>query len=103
MTIYFHKTTELNGSNSVKSALTSSAILKTENYDEYFFLSSILASVCPYKCSFSNRVSNYRQYFDELNLDGFDFTNGFKFSYVHKIENLKNLSINIFDLYFYQD
>ena len=38
-----------------------------------------------------------------MNIEGFDFTNGFKCSDVHKLEKLKNLSINIFELNFYQD
>ena len=40
--------------------------------------------------------------FNELNVEGFDFTNGFKCSDVHKIEKLNNLSINIFELNFHQ-
>ena len=36
-------------------------------------------------------------------IEGFDFTNGFKCSDVHKIEKLDNLSINIFELNFYQN
>ena len=49
------------------------------------------------------RVSNYKYYFDELNIEGFDFSNGFKCSDVKKFEKLNNLSINIFELSFYQD
>ena len=37
----------------------------------------------------------------KLNIEGFDFTNGFKCSDVHKFEKLNNLSINIFELQFY--
>ena len=37
------------------------------------------------------------------NIDGFDFTNGFKRSNVHKTNDIKNLSIDIFELKFYQD
>ena len=47
--------------------------------------------------------SNYKYYFDELNIEGFDFSNGFKCSDVKKFEKLNNLSINIFELRFYQD
>ena len=36
-------------------------------------------------------------------MEGFDFTNGYKCSEVHKFEKLNNLSINIFELNFYQD
>ena len=41
--------------------------------------------------------------FCELNIQGFDFSYGFKCSDVHKINELNNLSINIFELNFYQD
>ena len=50
-----------------------------------------------------NRVSNYRQYFNELNIQDFDFTNGFKCSDVHRFNELNNLSVNIFELVFYQE
>ena len=53
-------------------------------------------------CNF-NRVTIYRQSFNELNFEGFDFCNGFKSGDVHEFEKLKNLSINIFELKFYQD
>ena len=36
-------------------------------------------------------------------MNDFDFKNGFKCTDVHKIEKLNNLSINLFELYFYQD
>ena len=38
-----------------------------------------------------------------MNIDGFDFSNGFKCSDVHIFEKLNNLSININELGFYQD
>ena len=38
-----------------------------------------------------------------MNIDGFDFTNGFTCSDVHNFEKLNNLSINILEIYFYQD
>ena len=63
----------------------------------------ILASLHPGNDSHPNRVSNYRQYFNELNIQDFDFTNGFKCSDVHIIEKLNNLSISMFELNFYQD
>ena len=43
MTIFFHKTNEMNGSNYVKIPLRSNAILNIENNDKYCFLWSILA------------------------------------------------------------
>ena len=103
MTIYFYKTSEMNGSNYIKIPLRSNAILNVENNDKYCFLWSILAWLHPCNNNHPNRVSNYKQYFDELNINGFDFTNGFRCSDVHKFNELNNLSVNIFELNFYQD
>ena len=103
MTIYFYKTTERNGSNYVKIPLRSNAILNIENNDKHCFLWSILASLHPCNINHPNRVSNYRPYFNELTINGFDFTNGFRCSDVHKFNDINNLSINIFELNFYQD
>ena len=48
------------------------------------------------------RVSDYRQFLKELNFDGFDFASGFKCTDVHKFEKLNDLSINVFEMNFYQ-
>ena len=101
MRIFFYKTGELNRSNYVKIPLRSNAILIIENIDKYCFIWSILASLCPCKTNHPNRVSICRQYFSEININGFDVTNGFKRSDVHKFNELDNLSINIFELNFY--
>ena len=103
MTIYFFKTTEMNGSNYVKIHLRSNAILNIENNDKYCFLWSILASLYPCNNNHPNRVSNYKSYFNELNFQDFNFTNGFRCSDVHEFNKLNNLSVNIFELNFYQD
>ena len=103
MTIYFYKTIELNGSNYVKIPLRSNPTLNVENNDEYCFLWSILAFLHPCNNNHSNRVSNYRPCFDELNIQDFDFSKGFKCSDVHKFHELNNLSVNFFELNFYQD
>ena len=103
ITVYFNKTGELNGSNYVKFRLRSNAILNNEKNDKHCFIWSILASLHPCNNIHPNRVSNYKQYFNELNIDGFDFTNGFRCSDVHRFNELNNLSINIFELNFYQD
>ena len=103
MTIYFHKTTEMNGSIYIKIPLRSNAILNVENNDKYCFLWSILACLYPCNNNHPNRVSNYKQYFNELNIQGFDFNKGFNCSDVHKFNELNNLSVNIFELAFYQD
>ena len=103
MTVYFYKTVELNGSNYVKVPLRSNAILNIENNDGYCFIWSILARLPPWNNNLPNGVSSYRQYFDELNIQGFDFTNGFKCSDVNKFNELKNLSVKIFEIIFYHD
>ena len=101
--IRFYKTDELNGSSYVKIPLRSKALVNIKNNDKYCFIWSILASLHPCENDHPNRVSNYIQYFNELNFQSFDFTNGFKCSDVHKFNELNNLSVNIFELIFYQD
>ena len=103
MKISFYKTTELNGTSYVKIPLRSNAILNVQNNDKYCFSWSILASLHPCENHHPNRVSNYIQYFKELNFQNFDFTNGFKCSDVHRFNELNNLSVSIFELNFYQD
>ena len=103
LTVFFYKTDEFNGSNFVKFRLRSNSILNIENNDKYCFIWSILASLHPGKNNHPNRVSNYRQYFNEINIQDFDFTNGFKCIDVHKLNELNTLSINIFELNFYLD
>ena len=104
MTIYFFETTEMNCSKYIKIPLRSNAILNVEKNDKYCFLWSILAYLDPCNNNHPNRVSIYRQYFEnELNVQDFDFSNGFKCSDVHKFNELNNLSVNIFELIFYQD
>ena len=71
--------------------------------DKFSFIWSFLASLHPCDNEHPNRVSNYKQYFNELNIIGFDFTNGFKCIAAHKFEKLNNWSINIFEINFYQD
>ena len=103
MRVYFYKTGELNGSNYVKIPLRSNAILNFEKNDKYCFIWSIIASLHPCNNIDPNRVSFFKQYFKELNINGFNFSNGYKCRDVHKFTELNNLSINVFDLYFYQD
>ena len=97
MTIYFYKTVELNGLSYVKIPLRANAILNVENKDKNCFLRSILASLHPCNNKHPNRVSNYKQDFNELNIEGFDFTSGFRCSDVEKFNELNNLSINMFE------
>ena len=99
----FYKTGELNGSNYVKFFSRSKAILEIRKDDKYCSIWSIVASFHPCFNDNPNRVSNYRHFLNELNIEGFDFTNGFKCGNVHNFEKLNNLSINISELNFYQD
>ena len=79
--------------------------MNVENDDKYFSISSILAylPIADSKKGHATRGSTYRQKFNELNIEGFDFTNGFECSDVHKFEKIKKLSKNIFELNFQQD
>ena len=103
MKISFYKTTELDGTSYIKIPLRSNAILNIQNNDKYCFIWSILASLHPCENTHPSRVNNYLQYFNELNIQGFDFTNGFKCSDVHRFNELNVLSVNIYELNFYQD
>ena len=77
--------------------------MNIENNDKYCFIWSILASLHPCINNHPNRVSNYKQYFDELNNFGFDSTNGFKRSDFHSFNEINNLSIKLFGRNLYQD
>ena len=77
MTISFYSTGNMDGSSYVKIPLRSSAILNIKNDDKYCFLWSILAKLYPCENN-SNKLSIYRNYFNELSIEGFDFSNGFK-------------------------
>ena len=103
MTVYLYKTGYINCSNYVKIPLISNAILNIENNDKNCFIWSILASLHPCNNNIPNSVSDYRHYPNELNIERFDFTNGFKCSDVHRFNELNNLSFIIFKLKFYQD
>ena len=78
-------------------------MLNNEKNDKYCFLRSILAYLHPCNSNHPNRVSNYKQNFNELNINGFDFTNGFNCRDVHKFNELNNLSVEKFEIIFYQD
>ena len=95
MKISFDKSTELNGTFYVKIAVRSNAILNIQNNDKYCFIWSILASLHPCENTHPSRVNNYSQYFNELNFQSFDFTNGFQCSDVHKFIELINFSVYI--------
>ena len=103
MEISFYKTEELNGTSYVKNPLRSNATLNVQNNDKYCFIWSILASLQSCENTHPSRVNNYIQYFNELNFQSFDFTNGFKCSDVHRFNELNNLSVNVHELNFYQD
>ena len=103
MKISFYKTEELNGTSYVKIPLRTSSILNIQNNDKYCSIWSILASLHPCENDHPNRVNNYVHYFNELNFQSFDFTNGFKCNDVHRFNEINNLSVNVYELNFYQD
>ena len=103
MTIRFFKTGELDGSSYVKILLRSNASIIIKNDDKYCFIWSILASLHPCENNHPNRRSIFKQFFDEIIIEDFGFSIGFKCSDVHIFEKLNNLSIKIFELNFYQD
>ena len=82
--------------------MRSNALINIKNDDKYCFFWSTLASLLP--CNINpNRFPIYRQNFNQLNIQGFDFTEGFKCSDVYKFEKLNKLSFNINELKFYPD
>ena len=101
--IYFYKTDEMNGLSFVKTPLRSNAISNIENNGKYCFFWSILALLHPCNINHPERVSTFKPYFNEINIEDFDFSDGFKCSDVHKFEKLNKLYINISELNFYQD
>ena len=82
----------MNGSNYIKTPLRSNAILNIENNAKYSPIWSILARLHPCNNNHPNRVSNYKQYFNELKINGFNFSKGFRYSDFHKFIELKYLS-----------
>ena len=87
----------------MKILLRSNALIIFKNNDNSCSLWSILAYLHPCGNDHLSRVSNYKQYFDELNIEGFNYSTGFKCSDVLKFEKLNGLSINIFEFNFFQD
>ena len=85
MGISFHKSGEVDCSSCVKISLRKSARLNIRNDDKYCFLWSILAKLHPCE-NISDRGTIYRQYFDELNIGGFDFSSGYKCSDMQRFE-----------------
>ena len=106
MTISYCNTGNMDGSSYVEVPLRSSAVLNIKKDDKYCFLWSILAKLYPIsdsKNGHATRVSSYVRYFNELNIEGFDFTNGFKCSDMYRFEKVNNLSINMYELGFDQN
>ena len=66
MRIRFYRACEINGSSYVKNILRSNVISNIRKIDKCCLLWSILVYSHPCKNSHFNRVSNYRQHFDEL-------------------------------------
>ena len=98
MSISFYKSGELNRSSYVKIPLRSNALVNIKNDDKYCFIWSIVAGLHP--CNNDHHKRVYKEYFIEMNINGFDFSNGIKCSNMLKFEKLNNLSFNIFELKF---
>ena len=90
----------MNGSSYAKIPSRSPAMLNFEKDDKYCFLRSFLAHLHPCNNSHLNRVSDYREYLNDINLDGFDHGIGFRCSDGHKFENLNDLCIKLFGVGF---
>ena len=103
MRIRFFETGKLSGSSYEKYPSRSNAIFNIEKSDKYCFIWAVLAHLQPCENNYPNRVSSYRQNFNELNIQDFVFENGFKCSNMHKFEKSLNFSINNFELNFHQD
>ena len=86
----------------VKLPLRSSTILHIENDDKKCFFWSKQAHFHPCENSLPNRVSNYEQFFIEINFDGIEFSNEFNCSNMHKIEDLNCLSKHFFKVSLHQ-
>ena len=67
------------------------------------FIWFILAGLHPCCDNHPNRVSNFKQLFNELINKGFGFSYGFKCNDVHKLNELNKLSVKFFEINFYQD
>ena len=80
MKVRIHKTEKLNGSIFVKLPLSSSSLIKIKKDKKYRFIWSFSHSIHPCKKGHPDRVSIYRQCFNEINLESFDFSNDFKCS-----------------------
>ena len=72
----------------------SPVILNIENDDKFCFLCSILAHLHPFtdfERGHPTRLSSYTKFFDEINHQVFDFTNGCKCSDILEFEKQNNL------------
>ena len=95
--IYFHKIHPINGMTYKKFPIRTNSILNIQNNDTYCFLWSILAAIHPVNKD-PQRVSKYKPYQNELNINDIDFTNGMRIIDIPKFEKLNNhLSINVFE------
>ena len=83
--------------------IKSSAISNFGTDDTYCFVWSNLAHLHPCENTNPNRVSNNRPYFNELNNDVFDSTDGFECNYVTRFETVIIVAAKNFELPFYKE
>ena len=76
--------------------------MNIDNDGNFCFIWSTLAHIHPCNDIHPNTVSNYRPSFTDLNIDGLDFTNGFKCTDVREVEKLNDVSINLSEVNSYQ-
>ena len=77
--------------------------MKIENNDKKCFIWYILTRLHHCNNNHPNSLSNYKQFFNKLNFQGFGSSYGFKCNDVHRFNELNNLSIKKFELNIYQD
>ena len=74
-----------------------------KNKDKYCFLWSNLAYLHPCENSHPSEVRNFIQKIVEINIEVFEFSNGFKCVDVHKFEKPNIVSVKKIELNFYHN
>ena len=90
------KNTNMQGSSYIelpKYIRDKKAVINVKNKDDYCFVWSILSALYP-AAIHTDRVSNYKPYFNKLKLDNLTFPMEIK--NIHKFEVMNNISINVF-------
>ena len=95
--LFFHKVNALNGRTFVKFPTRTNSILNVQNFDPYFSLWSVLASINPVDDHPYNVTKN-EPYRNEPNITNIDFTNVMELANIPGFEVLNlTLSTNVFE------